>query len=61
MGKADLLDGILLGVVQFVQIAIYMESTRYFKSIGKEETDTRLYITSLKADAKLINNAVRFH
>jgi predicted transposase YbfD/YdcC len=38
-----------------------VESTRYFKCSGKEETDTRLYITSLKADAKLLNNAIRFH
>jgi predicted transposase YbfD/YdcC len=38
-----------------------VESTRYFKCSGKEKTDTRLYITSLKADAKLLNNAVRFH
>jgi predicted transposase YbfD/YdcC len=44
-----------------LQCLVKVESTRYFKCSGKEETDTRLYITSLKADAKLINNAVRFH
>jgi YD repeat-containing protein len=41
-----------------LQCLVKVESTRYFKCSGKEETDTRLYITSLKADAKLINNAV---
>jgi predicted transposase YbfD/YdcC len=44
-----------------LQSLVKVESTRYFKCSGKEETDTRLYITSLKADAKLINDAVRFH
>jgi predicted transposase YbfD/YdcC len=37
------------------------ESVRYSKSSGKEEKDSRLYITSLRPDAKLINNAIRFH
>jgi predicted transposase YbfD/YdcC len=40
---------------------VRVESVRYFKSIGKEEKDTRLYITSLEANAQLINAAVRFH
>jgi predicted transposase YbfD/YdcC len=38
-----------------------VESVRYFKSTGKEEKDSRLYITSLEANALLINGAVRFH
>jgi predicted transposase YbfD/YdcC len=40
---------------------VKVESVRYFKSTGKEEEDTRLYITSLEPDAQSINNAVRFH
>jgi predicted transposase YbfD/YdcC len=40
---------------------VKVESVRYFKCSGKEEKDTRLYITSLEADAQVINNAVRFH
>jgi hypothetical protein len=37
-----------------------VESIRYFKSTGKEEKDTPLYIASLEANAQLINDAVRF-
>jgi predicted transposase YbfD/YdcC len=40
---------------------VRVESVRYFKSTGKEEKDTRLYITSLEPNAQLINDAVRFH
>jgi predicted transposase YbfD/YdcC len=40
---------------------VEVESVRYFKSSVGEEKDIRLYITSLKADTELINNAVRFH
>ncbi|MDR1557315.1 MAG: ISAs1 family transposase [Tannerellaceae bacterium] len=40
---------------------VRVESVRYFKSSGKEEKDTRLYITSLEANAQLINAVVRFH
>jgi predicted transposase YbfD/YdcC len=40
---------------------VRVESIRYFKSTGQEEKDTRLYITSLEANAQLINDAVRFH
>jgi predicted transposase YbfD/YdcC len=39
---------------------VKVESVRYSKLDGKEEKDVRLYITSLEADARLINNAVRF-
>jgi predicted transposase YbfD/YdcC len=34
---------------------------RYFKNTGKEEKDTRLYITSPEANAQFISDAVRFH
>jgi predicted transposase YbfD/YdcC len=44
-----------------LQCLVKVESVRYFKCSGKEEKDTRRYITSLKADAKLINSTVRFH
>ena len=40
---------------------VRIESERYFKSNGKTEKDTRLYISSLQADAKLINVSVRSH
>jgi predicted transposase YbfD/YdcC len=44
-----------------LQCLVKVESVRYFKCNGREEKDTRLYITSLKPDASLINNAVRSH
>lgn len=44
-----------------LQCLVKIESERYFKSNGKEEKDVRLYITNLPADARLLNNAVRFH
>jgi predicted transposase YbfD/YdcC len=40
---------------------VRVESVRYFKNTGKEEKDIRLYITSLEANAQLINDVVRFH
>jgi predicted transposase YbfD/YdcC len=40
---------------------VKVEAVCYFKCNGREEKDTRLYITSLKPDAALINSAVRFH
>jgi predicted transposase YbfD/YdcC len=40
---------------------IKVESQRYLKASGKEEKDTRLYISSLETNALRINNAVRFH
>jgi predicted transposase YbfD/YdcC len=40
---------------------VKVESVRYFKCSGKEEKDTRLYITSPEPDVQSINNAVRFH
>jgi predicted transposase YbfD/YdcC len=44
-----------------LQCLVKVKSVCYFKCNGKEEKDTRLYITSLKPDAALINNAVCFH
>ncbi|MDR1154634.1 MAG: ISAs1 family transposase, partial [Bacteroidales bacterium] len=44
-----------------LQCLVKVESVRYFKCNAREEKDTRLYITSLKPDAALINNAVRSH
>jgi predicted transposase YbfD/YdcC len=40
---------------------IKVESERYIKSTGKTEQESRLYISSLSADAKLINRSVRSH
>lgn len=40
---------------------IKIESERYIKSTGKTESETRLYISSLSTDAKLINQSVRSH
>jgi predicted transposase YbfD/YdcC len=44
-----------------LQCLVKVESVRYFKCSGREEKDTRPYITSLNPDVALINNAVRFH
>lgn len=44
-----------------LQCLVKIEAERYFKSNGKEEKDIRLYITDLPADARLFNNAIRFH
>jgi predicted transposase YbfD/YdcC len=40
---------------------VKIESERYIKSTGKTEKQTRIYISSLPADAKLINQSVRAH
>ncbi|GAB6007445.1 ISAs1 family transposase [Dysgonomonas reticulitermitis] len=40
---------------------VKIESERYIKSSGKTEKETRLYISSLVADAKLINQSIRAH
>ena len=40
---------------------VKIESERYIKTTGKTEKETRLYISSLTADAKLINQSVRAH
>lgn len=40
---------------------VKIESERYIKSSGKTEKEIRLYISSLAADAKLINQSIRAH
>ena len=40
---------------------VKIESTRYTKSSGKEEKETRLYITSSKENAEVIGKGVRSH
>lgn len=40
---------------------VKIESERYIKSSGKTEKEVRLYISSLVADAKLINQSIRAH
>jgi predicted transposase YbfD/YdcC len=40
---------------------VKIESERYIKSTGDTEHETRLYISSLQADAGLINRSVRAH
>lgn len=40
---------------------VKIESERYIKATGKTEKETRLYISSLQADAGLINRSVRAH
>jgi len=40
---------------------VKIESSRYFKATGKTEEETRYYISSLGADAPLINKSIRNH
>jgi hypothetical protein len=40
---------------------VRIESERYFKSTGKTGKDTRLFISSLPADVKRINQSIRAH
>jgi predicted transposase YbfD/YdcC len=40
---------------------VKIESERYIKNTGQTEKETRLYISSLQADAGLINRSVRAH
>ena len=40
---------------------VKVESTRYMKSTGKEEKETRFYISSLLPDAQTIGKAIRSH
>jgi predicted transposase YbfD/YdcC len=40
---------------------VKIEAVRHIKSTGKEETETRYYITSSKASAEVIGKAVRSH
>lgn len=40
---------------------VRIEAERYMKSSGKTETETRYYISSLPADATLLNHSIRSH
>jgi predicted transposase YbfD/YdcC len=40
---------------------VRIESSRYHKATGKQENETRYSISSLKADAKQINQTIRLH
>jgi predicted transposase YbfD/YdcC len=40
---------------------VKIEAVRYIKSTGKEEKETRYYITSSKASVEVIGKAVRSH
>jgi predicted transposase YbfD/YdcC len=40
---------------------VKIEATRYIKSSGKEEKETRFYITSSKENAEVIGKGVRLH
>jgi predicted transposase YbfD/YdcC len=40
---------------------VKIKSTRYIKSTGKEENETRLYITSSEAGAEKIGKGIRSH
>ena len=44
-----------------IKSIIKIDSTRHIKSTGKEEYETRLYISSLEANAKLISESIRSH
>ena len=44
-----------------LQSLVKIESERYIKSTSKTEKETRFYISSLPADAKLSNRSVRAH
>lgn len=44
-----------------IKSIIKIESSRYMKATGKTEEETRYYISSLEADAQLINKSVRNH
>jgi len=44
-----------------LKCVVKIESERYFKNTGKTEKDTRLYISSVIPNAKLLNDSVRSH
>ena len=44
-----------------LQCLVRIDAERYMKSTGKSEKETRFYISSLSADASLINQSVRSH
>jgi predicted transposase YbfD/YdcC len=44
-----------------LQCLVKVDAERYLKATGKSEKETRFYISSLPADASLLNNSVRSH
>jgi predicted transposase YbfD/YdcC len=44
-----------------LQSLIKIDAERYFKATGKSETETRFYISSLPAEASLLNRSIRSH
>jgi predicted transposase YbfD/YdcC len=46
---------------QGLKSLVRIEAERYIKSSGKTETETRFYISSLPADAALLNKSIRSH
>jgi predicted transposase YbfD/YdcC len=44
-----------------LQCLIKIDAERYFKATEKSESETRFYISSLPADAELLNKSVRSH
>jgi predicted transposase YbfD/YdcC len=44
-----------------LQSLVRIEAERYIKSTGKTEHETRYYISSLPADASLLNKSIRSH
>jgi predicted transposase YbfD/YdcC len=44
-----------------LQTVIKIEAERYIKASGKSEKETRYYISSLPADATLLNQSIRSH
>jgi predicted transposase YbfD/YdcC len=44
-----------------LQSLVRIDSERYIKSTGKTEKETRYYISSLPADASLLNSSIRSH
>ena len=43
------------------QTIVRIDSFRYIKSTGREEKETRLYISSLPANAELLGKSIRAH
>jgi len=44
-----------------LQSLVKVEAERFIKSTGKSETETRFYVSSLTANAELLNKSIRSH
>ena len=44
-----------------LQCLVRIEAERYLKTTGKSEKETRYYMSSLPADASVLNNSIRSH